>query len=55
DGSCTLEFMTQSFDEVKRWVLPFGCGAEVIDPPDLRRRVMEELKQTLRGYGVSAN
>ena len=50
DGSCTLEFTTQSFDEVKRWVLPFGSGAEVIDPPELRRRVMEELQNTLRHY-----
>jgi predicted DNA-binding transcriptional regulator YafY len=50
DGSCTLEFTTQSLDEVKRWVLPFGSGAEVIDPPELRRRVMEELQLTLRNY-----
>lgn len=53
DGSCTLEFTTQSLDEVKRWVLPFGSGAEVIDPPELRRRVMEELQLTLRNYKES--
>ncbi|MBX9689380.1 MAG: WYL domain-containing protein [Candidatus Obscuribacterales bacterium] len=52
DGSCTLEFKTQSFDEVKRWVLPYGSGAEVLEPPELRKRVMDELRQTLRGYGV---
>ena len=50
DGSCTLEFTTQSFDEVKRWVLPFGAGAEVLDPPELRRRVKEELRLTLQSY-----
>lgn len=55
DGSCTLEFKTQSFDEVKRWVLPYGSGAEVIDPPELRRRVMEELRLMLRGYGEAAS
>ena len=55
DGACTLEFKTQSLDEVKRWVLRFGCGAEVIDPPDLRQRVMEELKLTLKGYGFEAS
>ena len=53
DGSCTLEFLAQNLDEIKRWVLPYGAGAEVIDPPELRRRVMEELRQTLRGYGES--
>ncbi len=53
DGSCTLEFKTQSLDEIKRWVLPFGAGAEVIDPPELRQRVMDELRMTLRGYGES--
>lgn len=53
DGSCTLEFSTQSFDEVKRWVLPFGSGAEVLDPPELRQRVMDELQRTLRNYKES--
>ena len=55
DGSCTLEFKTQSLDEVKRWVLPYGSGAEVIDPPELRRRVMEELRRALQGYGEAGN
>jgi predicted DNA-binding transcriptional regulator YafY len=55
DGSCTMEFKAQNLDEVKRWVLPYGSGAEVIDPPELRRRVMEELRQALRGYGETLN
>lgn len=51
DGACTIQFNTQSLDEVKRWVLKFGSGAEVIDPPELRKRVMDELSSALRGYG----
>lgn len=50
DGSCVLEFKTQNFDEVKRWVLPFGSGAEVLEPPELRERVMDELRCTLSRY-----
>ncbi len=53
DGSCILEFKTQNFDEVKRWVLPFGAGAEVLEPIELRERVMEELRCALNYYKKS--
>jgi predicted DNA-binding transcriptional regulator YafY len=42
DGSCTLEFLTQSLDEVKRWVLYYGANAEVLQPSELRDLVRDE-------------
>lgn len=50
DGSCTLEFVTQSLDEVKRWVLIYGAEAEVLEPLILRDIVHNELKTAITQY-----
>jgi predicted DNA-binding transcriptional regulator YafY len=42
DGSCTLEFVTQSLDEAKRWVLTYGSDAMVLEPSELQSMIAEE-------------
>lgn len=54
DGSCTMEFTATNLDEVKRWVVVFGPGAEVLEPKELRDALRKELKQTLVHYETSA-
>ncbi len=50
DGSCTLEFVTQSLDETKRWVLTYGAEAEVLEPSSLREMVMKEFEEARKIY-----
>ena len=50
DGTLTLEFPTLSLDETKRWILQYGADAEVIDPPELRAMVAEELNLAAKRY-----
>jgi predicted DNA-binding transcriptional regulator YafY len=50
DGSCTLEFVAPSLDEVRRWVLTFGAEAEVLKPAELRSLVAADLKKALFKY-----
>jgi predicted DNA-binding transcriptional regulator YafY len=51
DGSIVLEMDVADLDEVKRWLLGFGGSSEVLEPVDLRKRMIEELAQTLQMYG----
>jgi predicted DNA-binding transcriptional regulator YafY len=44
DGSLTLSFPAPSLYEVKRWVLQWGAGAEVIQPEELKEEIKNELK-----------
>jgi predicted DNA-binding transcriptional regulator YafY len=37
-------------EEVKRWVLSYGSSCEVLEPPELRQQVVEELCRMLAGY-----
>jgi predicted DNA-binding transcriptional regulator YafY len=50
DGGCTMSFKTTSLDEVKRWVLAYGCDAEVLKPDSLRQSVVTELESSLEKY-----
>ncbi|MGM0451878.1 MAG: helix-turn-helix transcriptional regulator [Thermodesulfobacteriota bacterium] len=54
DGSLTLEIETSGTDDLKRWVLSLGAGAEVLSPKSLRRAVGEEIA-TLAGIYESAS
>lgn len=51
DRSLTLEFVTQSLDETKRWVLTYGAQAEVLAPAELRDMVARELAAAVSVYG----
>jgi len=45
-----MSFKTTSLDEVKRWLLSYGCDAEVLEPDSLRQSVVTELESSLEKY-----
>ena len=50
DGSYTVTACFPLDDWVVGYVLSFGSGAQVVEPPALRDAVRSELKKTLSGY-----
>jgi predicted DNA-binding transcriptional regulator YafY len=44
DGDLTLRVVVRGLNEVKRWVLFYGKGAKVLEPPELVEMVKEELR-----------
>jgi predicted DNA-binding transcriptional regulator YafY len=50
DGSLTLRFISRGLNEVKRWVLFYGQGAIVHEPPELVEMVREEISTMYRHY-----
>lgn len=53
DGSVVLEMRTGGLLEIAQWVLSFGKQAEVLEPPELRERVVVVCRGILQRYGVS--
>lgn len=53
DGSLTLAFTVTGLGEVKRWVMQFGAGAEVLEPPELRAAVAAEAARLAGAYGAA--
>jgi len=54
DGSLILHLKTGGFGEVKRWVLQYGGGAEVLSPESLRQECIAEIKKLSELYGTQA-
>lgn len=50
DGSAVLEAEVAGTKEVQRWVLHWGAHARVLQPPQLREQVRQELRQMLAHY-----
>jgi predicted DNA-binding transcriptional regulator YafY len=50
DGRLELSLQVNHLLEVKRWVLSYGAGCEVLEPEELRDEVQDELRRTLRLY-----
>ena len=50
DGSVTLTMTTSGRNDLLRWLLSFGPSAEILDPPDLRESLLEELKAATALY-----
>ena len=50
DGSVYLSFWSNQLQETLFWVLRFGSAVTVLNPPELRERVMEEAKLTYEKY-----
>ncbi|MGH7139875.1 MAG: helix-turn-helix transcriptional regulator [Pirellulales bacterium] len=48
DGSVTLSFRVDGLDEILWWLLPWTGFAEVVKPPELRQRLVEQLAEGLR-------
>lgn len=49
-GGLILRFRTGGLGEVKRWVMQYGGHAEVLEPEELRKAVMEEVMMMGRIY-----
>ncbi|NET57974.1 MAG: WYL domain-containing transcriptional regulator [Symploca sp. SIO2E6] len=53
DGSLTLHLVVGGLQELKRWVLGYGKGAVVLEPPELVEMVREEVEGMSCHYRVS--
>ncbi len=51
DGSLTIHFSVSALDAVKRWVMRYGSEAEVLEPPELREMVRNEVREMGEAYG----
>ena len=52
DGAVTLQMVVRGLNDVKRWVLGYGQGAIVREPPELRRMVSSEVTKMYKNYLV---
>ncbi len=52
DGSAVFRARVAGLDEVSWWVLGYGPGCVVLEPPELSRRVRELAEQTAAQYGA---
>jgi proteasome accessory factor B len=50
NGGVRVQFPITSLREVIAWVLEWGTDAKVIEPPELRQRVIDELRGSLDQY-----
>jgi predicted DNA-binding transcriptional regulator YafY len=50
DGSLTLHLVTSGLNDLKRWVLGYGKGAKVLEPPELVALVQEEIEGLCKHY-----
>jgi predicted DNA-binding transcriptional regulator YafY len=53
DGSVLLSFPAPSIYEVKRWVLPWGGDAEVLEPASLREALAAEARSLQARYAAA--
>ena len=51
DGSVLYEDWATGMEEFKVWVRSFGSSAEIIEPQELREKLIESVKQALARYG----
>lgn len=52
-GAVTLQMVVRGLNDVKRWVLGYGRGAIVLDPPELRKLVTDEIEHINYNYANS--
>lgn len=52
DGSITLQMQVTGLNELKRWVLGYGRGAVVKEPPELVALVKGEVEEMSKHYGL---
>jgi predicted DNA-binding transcriptional regulator YafY len=50
DGGLILRLKSGGLDEIKRWVMQYGARAEVLEPPELRNAVAEEVGKLAELY-----
>lgn len=51
DKGLLMEAEVDGLAEMAVWLRSFGQGAEVLEPPELREAVVQDLKQMLENYG----
>ena len=51
DGSLVLDMEVSGGSELRGWILSFGAGAEVLEPPALRAELAAELDRARARYG----
>jgi predicted DNA-binding transcriptional regulator YafY len=52
DGRVRLSITVPDVEPVKAWLLGFGAGARVIEPPELAAEMVRELRRSLARYGA---
>jgi predicted DNA-binding transcriptional regulator YafY len=52
DGSLRMTITTSGQEDLLRWILSFGGGAEILEPPELRERARNELARACAQYEV---
>jgi predicted DNA-binding transcriptional regulator YafY len=50
EGAITLKFVAKGLQELKRWVLSYGRGAIVLQPPELVAMMREEIEAMKSSY-----
>ncbi len=50
EGALELEFAASDMGEVTRWILSWGSGVKALAPPELSKRVRQELSTALADY-----
>ncbi|WP_273000285.1 helix-turn-helix transcriptional regulator [Hydrogenibacillus schlegelii] len=53
DGSLVLLFRVLGLEEIKRWIMQFGAAAEVLEPPELRDKIVAEAEKIIARSRVS--
>ena len=53
DASLVLTIAVNHLLEVKRWVLSYGAACRVLEPPELRREVVEEIRRMATAYDTT--
>jgi len=53
DGSVIISLQTSGWWDVKRWVLSFGCEAEVLEPAELREEILGDVERMGELYSDS--
>ncbi|MEK6589830.1 MAG: WYL domain-containing protein [Nitrospinota bacterium] len=50
DGSIIFDMKTSGWYNVKRWIMSFGADAKVLEPKELRKDIIRELKAAANNY-----
>jgi predicted DNA-binding transcriptional regulator YafY len=52
DGSIIFETVVNSLGEIASWIVSRGEGVEVLEPEELRNRVIQIAGAVLRNYNI---
>lgn len=55
DGGVVAEYQLTGTDEIRGWILSFGRHAEVLEPVELRQKILEDLHTLILKYETTAS